>query len=351
MKHARLHSGFLFICILVIPLEVIAWGERGHDLITRVAVQKMRADSADDQNLMRPFLLKDHMLAHLSNTPDIVWRADYMGEEAKALNSPTHYISLEKTVLGVERWDDLPRDFAKYRELCKVTGHEPEDVGTAPWRVLQFYKLLVGELTGLDGKPEDLKVRHVNQALMYAGLMSHFVGDLANPHHTSANHDGQLTGNKGLHAYFETMVVAELPLNLAKKVLKKSMRQRLWLKNYSRKERKKIQNDPQALVWALVADSHTNVKKLTRLDNRYSIVSKSPIAPDNREPALRKPAEKVAKRYERFVVERMAIGADVLASLWQLAWRDAGSPDMSSFQSYEYRVQPPFITPSYEEVD
>ena len=201
MKYARLLSSFVFICSLVTPLKVVAWGERGHDLVTRVAVQKMRSDSADNQNLMRPFLLKDHLLAHLSNAPDVVWRADYMSEEAKALNSPTHYISLEKALLGVERWDDLPLDFAKYRELCEVRGHKPDEVGTAPWRVLQFYKLLVDELAGLDGKPEDLKIRHINQALMYAGLMSHFVGNLANPQHTSENYDGQLTGNRGCLLY------------------------------------------------------------------------------------------------------------------------------------------------------
>ena len=66
---------------------------------------------------------------------------------------------------------------------------------------------------------------------------------------------------------------------------------------------------------------------------------------------MRKPAKSVAKRYERFAVERMAIGASVLARLWFLAWRDAGSPDMSGFRSYHYPVQPPFITPVYETIE
>ncbi len=331
----------------VLPLSANAWGERGHDLITRTAVQHMRAMSDDDAKLMRPFLLRDHMLAHLSNVPDIVWRADYMSESARKANSPTHYINLEKVVSNVEKWDDFPRGFDEYRSLCKSKGYETSDVGTAPWRVLQLYKLVVAELVNLDAKPEELKIRQIDKALMYAGLMSHFVANLANPHHTSANYGGQLTGNRGLHAFFESKVVSELPLSLASKVFKRAASKRLWLRQYSKTERAEIMSDPQKLVWALVADSHVRVGDLTKLDDRYSIITKSPTDPESRESAMRKPAKDVAGYYEKFAVERLAVGTDVLARLWQLAWADAGKPDMSSFQSYYYPVQPPFITPSY----
>jgi len=245
---------FVIVSALLASLfsqHVVAWGERGHDLITRVAVQHMRASNDDNAKLMRPFLLRDHMLGHLSNTPDTVWRADYMSDEAKKANSPTHYINLEKAITGVKKWDDFPRDFREYRALCKSKDFDTSDVGTAPWRVLQLYKLIVGELTNLDAKPENLKIDHINKALKYAGLMAHFVGDLANPHHTTANYDGQLTGNKGLHAYFESMVVAELSFKLPQKILRKAKSKRLWLSNYGRAERAEILADPQKLVWAL----------------------------------------------------------------------------------------------------
>ncbi len=340
-------ASIVAVLLVAISPPVQAWGERGHDLITRVAVQHMRGLSDDNANLMRPFLLRDHMLGHLSNTPDIVWRADYMSEEARSANSPTHYINLEKVITGVKKWDDFPRDFREYHALCKSKGRDTSDVGTAPWRVLQLYKLIVEELTNLDSKPDDLKIDHVNKALTYAGLMAHFVGDLANPHHTSANYDGQLTGNKGLHAYFESMVVAELSFSLSRKMLRKAKRKRLWLQDYSVVERKDILADPQKLVWALVADSHTKVDRLHALDNRHSIIVSSPIDSDNRKPAERKSAKESAKKYEKFAVQRMAVGADALAKLWILAWQDAASPDMSEYRSNYYPVQPPFITPSY----
>lgn len=347
VKHLVIFVALIFTNSLLASAH--AWGERGHDLVTRVAIQHLRDSTDDNAELMRPFLLRDHMLAHLSNAPDIVWRADYMDDEAKKANSPTHYINLEKVITGVKRWDDLTRDFREYRALCKSKGKSTSDVGTAPWRVLQLYKLIVNELTNLDAKPEELKIRHINQALTYAGLMAHFVGDLANPHHTSANYDGQLTGNKGLHAYFESIVVAELSFRLAEKIHKKAKSKRLWLTEYSKEEKQEILADPQKLTWALLANSHTQVAKLTALDDRYSIIERSEISPENRTPAVRKPAKDVVKKYEKFAVERLAIGADALANLWLLAWKDAGSPDMSSYRSYYYPVQPPFITPSYTE--
>ncbi len=339
---------FGLLAVLTFSQNLHAWSERGHDLITRVAVQKMRADSAD-LRLLQPFLLRDHMLAHLSNTPDTVWVADYMSDEAKSLNSATQFIKLEKIIDGVERWDDFPRDFVKYEYFCKSRGFETSEIGTAPWRVLQFYKLVVNELRNLDAKPKLIRERHINQALTYAGLMAHFVGKLANPQYTTENQDGQLTGNAGLREYFDSMVVSELSFRLPQKILRKSKKRRLWLRNYSRSERAEILSDPQKLVWALVANSHNDMDALLRLDNRHSIKSKSDVQDNYSTSAERKPASRAARRYEKFVVKRMAIGAEALSRLWTLAWQDAGSPDMSGYQSSYYSLQPPFITPSYIE--
>ncbi len=331
--------------------SALAWGERGHDVVTRVAVQHMRDLSGGDVNLMRPFLLRDHLLSHLSNAPDTVWRADYMSDQAKQANSPTHYISLEKVNLGkladgIQDWSKVPLSFDAYKALCNDYGMAPDDVGTAPWRVLQLYKLMVEELTGLDNKPEELKVHHINQALNYAGLMAHFVADLANPHLTTENHDGQLSGNTGRYYYFESAVVSELSFKLPRKVRLKASKRHLWLKSYKLKQRKEILGDPQKIVWALIADSHANLERLMKLDNRYSLIEKGSL--NNRSfSAQRKTTSKAAKHYERFVIERLAIAVDVLARLWQQAWQDAGSPNMSNFASYYYPTQPPFITPSY----
>jgi len=323
----------LTLIFSLLPNFAVAWGERGHDLITRVAIQHLRYLSDDQQSLVRPFTLRDHMLAHLSNVPDIVWRAPYQSETVKELNPPTHYINLEKVISGVQRWDDLSRDFQGFRALCAEHGKTPEEVGTAPWRSFQLYGELVNALKAIHHASDEADFeRRVNDALLIAG----------NPHHTTANYDGQLSSQSGLHAYFESTVVADLNLKLASKIERQARKP--WLGVYRQAERQQILSNPQKLIWALVANSHSHLDTLLKLDQRHSLLEPSTAET----PAVRKDVAKVSQRFERFTVQRLAIGADVLARLYQLAWQQAGQPDLSNFSSYYYPVKPEFIAPDYQ---
>lgn len=324
--------------------NAFAWGERGHDLVTRVAVQNLRYLSDDDARLVRPFVLRDHMLSHLSNVPDIVWRAPYQNELVLAVNPPTHYINIEK-VYGapLEKYSDLTYEFSQYMQDAQAQGYEPNEVGTAPWRVMQLYAELVKAMK-LVSQAMDQKAleKQGNQVLLMAGLMSHFIGDLANPHHTTANHNGQLTGQGGFHGYFESKTVAEQSFSMIAKISKKAKRN--WLTKYSKQDRQEITSNPQKLVWALVVDSHNRREKLEAIDRRFSLLEPSV---SERDRAKRKPAKAMARHYKKFTIERIAIGASVLSNLWLLAWQEAGEPDMSSFFSYHYHVKPDFINPQY----
>jgi hypothetical protein len=79
----------------------------------------------------------------------------------------------------------------KYRKLLRENvayildyernQSEPSAYGTAPWRVLQFYDLSVSAL----------KQNDATKALFYLGLLSHYLGDLAEPLNTTLNFDGR----------------------------------------------------------------------------------------------------------------------------------------------------------------
>lgn len=334
----------LFILIiLTVSQNALAWGERGHDLVTRVAVQNLRALSSDNPKLVRPFTVRDHMLSHLSNVPDIVWRAPYQSELVLEINPSTHYINLEKVYDNVELYSDIPSDFLEYAKDARAKGYEPNESGTAPWRVMQLYASLVDAMkqAGMAKHRKEIE-KQGNQVLLMAGLMSHFVGDLANPHHTTANHNGQLTGQGGFHSYFESQTVEEQGFDLVAKSAKQAKRN--WLTQYAKKERKVILADPQKLVWALVANSHSNKKKLEAIDRRYSLLEESE---GERGRAKRKPAKAMSKHYKKITIERIGAGASALSHLWLLAWQEAGEPDMSEFFSYHYHIKPDFIQPQY----
>lgn len=335
--------------MFVISGQTLAWDERGHDLLTRVAVQDLLRLGDANPALTRPFASRDHMLSHLSNVPDIVWRAAYMSDADRAVNGPTHYINLERVYGQNISLAGLDQNYVAFAAKARSGGiDEPHEVGTAPWRVVQLHRLMVKSLRAVsDAGSQEEAVAATNQALLYAGIMAHFVGDLSNPHHTTIDHDGELTGNAGLHRYFEADVVGMLPVSLEQQVNSKinsRLLEKTVLRRLSESERAATLADASKLIFALVADSHRNLPRLTALDDKYSIIQRSSR---ECEKAQRKAPQEVAKYYRRFVVERLAIGAATLSRLWLMAWQQAGEPDLSSYQSYDYPVRPDFIAPDY----
>ena len=341
-------------CALVImwlssPQTSLAWGERGHDLVTRVAVKQLRVMSSGGEALTRPFELRDHMLSHLSNAPDFHWRARYMSKEERDLNYPTHFIGMETAYPGKRSVSEVDTSIESlYLAAEKADEEDAAQIGTAPWRVLQLYRMMVSALKEAKAADSrDAMIAATNQALLAAGLMSHFVGDLANPHHATENYNGQLTGNTGLHAYFEDAVVRALPFSLDNEIETTAGMDILLstlLKGFEETESKAILSDPEKLIFALAFNSYSKVDALHATDDQFSIVSRSTSAAV---PAIRKSPHSSMDAFRPLIVERLALGASVLARLWILAWEEAEKPNMSFFHSYRYFALPDFIPPDY----
>ncbi len=322
--------------------RALAWGERGHDVVTRVAARLVAARMMDDPSLAAPLIAREHMLAHLSNVPDIVWRG---GEHAK-VNAPTHYIDWEK-ILPSLAYAQAPRTYAEAALLAKARGLElASDVGTAPWRVEQLAAAMTAALKKVKQLPpaelaggKQLEER-VNEALLYAGLLSHFVGDLSQPHHNTDDHDGWKTGQGGIHAYFESELVSAAPLQLEADVFAVALatqpaRALSALTGQG--------NEPLAIALAESFDALRYVEEIRDLDARYAVTVKG----DKKKPATRKPASVVLPYLQSRITERLATAADVLATLWINTWVASGKPDMRAYKSYVYPTHPDFIAPTY----
>ena len=318
--------------VLCVSSRAHAWGERGHDVVTRVAARLVAARMIDDPSLSTPLVQREHMLAHLANVPDIVWRA---GDQATAkANGPTHYINWEKLLSSPTR-DDAPRAYAKAVELAKARGVDlAGDVGTAPWRVEQLATAMATALGKV--KQQGASEERVNEALLYAGLLSHFVGDLAQPYHNTNDHDGWQTGQGGIHAYFESDLVNAAPLQLEADVYAVALATEPAKKLVSR-------TDPVAIAIAESFDALGQLDDVRRLDSVHALIARG----DAKKPAKRKPVAATLPYFQARITERLATGADVLATLWINAWVAAGKPDMRAYKSYVYPTHPDFIAPSY----
>ncbi len=348
---------------LTTPPRTLAWGERGHDIVTRVAVRLLAAKVAKGTPLATQFGRKEFMLGHLSNVPDIVWRNQ--GEAIEKLNAPTHFLDLEYVSPEVT-FATTPRTpeaaLSRMKELCArpPTGYtcpvkdpdrpDESSAGTAPFRVSQLHRLTVESLktSASSGKTDDAAI---DRAFLTAGLMSHFIGDLGNPYHATAHYDGWETGQGGIHSYFESAVVSSYRLALDQEVFDAALTGRgleRTLKQIPLADRPSLSRDPVALATALALDSYSRLAAANAIDRKFAVLKASGVGLDGKRfGAERRDASELRFKFHELTVERLATAAEMLAHLWLLAWEDAGRPDFKGYRSFAYPVSPDFIPPDY----
>ena len=175
-------AAVLSTIVLLGCTQAFAWGAKGHQIVAYVGSQLTNAQSA-------PFWSSNSEgLRQLSTVPDRLWKraATYKGE------APTHWFQADAYVAVGGDLGSFPKTYgsavSQYSEATILKN------GTALWRISQFYDDAVNALRSGD----------VKSAVEFAGLMTHYVGDLSQPLHVSENYDGVQSGQKGIHAWFET---------------------------------------------------------------------------------------------------------------------------------------------------
>ncbi len=349
-----------FVMILTTP--AFAWGERGHDLITRAAARLAAERAGKNAAIGEILVTKEHMLGHLSNVPDIVWRS--AGKEVEDANAPTHYIDADYLATKVDV-ANLPKTIAEAEAAmaalcanptpgyaCPVAGKgkpSASDAGTAPWRVKQLFTLMTDALAKSRTATGDERTKAVDDAWLYAGIMAHFVGDLAQPYHATRDYDGWETDQGGVHSYFESALVSTYPLSLDSDVLAAARRRpsdRLD-KLLPAASRDVLKDDPLALMMALVTESFGQIKTVAALDKKVAVVKPSRRDKGMKIKAERRDTAAVMDKFKPVITDRLALAADTLARLWLLAYERAGRPDLSWYHSWAYQTAPAFIKPDY----
>lgn len=170
----------LLVLLLIATSQTIAlaWGAWAHYRINRSAV----------------FTLPDSMRVFYYNHIDFITEQAVMpdtriyGTRDKD-EAYRHYIDLELVPRGIA---GMPRDYEAAHELY----HDSllRKTGILPWHVNELIVKLIKAFRNLN-KPE---------ILLFSGDIAHYIGDAHTPLHTSENHDGGLTGQKGIHSMWES---------------------------------------------------------------------------------------------------------------------------------------------------
>ncbi len=212
-----------------------------------------------------------------------------------------HFIDLE--LYGEFPFSDLDLN---YDRLVDRWGKEKvEQNGTLPWIVQTTFELLT----------EAFQRQDLEQILLYSADLSHYVGDLHQPFHTTKNFDGRLTGQLGIHSRFESDLV------------------NLHLEQVSFSKAAPTESGPvTGQLHEVTVESYQWVDDILLADRR--VVSELKI---DRKQYLGK-ANK-GKKYPDQYFQRMfdEIGGVLgnrlnqaayrVASLWWMAWETAGKPD------------------------
>lgn len=292
----------LFLVVFVAPVHLWSWGFFAHKRINRVAVMTLPPQMIGFYKRNIEFIT-EHAV-----DPD---KRRYIveGEAERHYIDIDHYSTKEPFKVMPRKWKDA---------VAKFTEDTLKAYGIVPWHI----DVMMGRLTrAFKNLDHDL-------ILKYSADLGHYVGDSHVPLHTTENYNGQLTNQKGIHAFWES----RLP--------------ELFSNDYDYfTGRAKYIDDPLEFAWKAVESSHNALDSVLRFEKELSqkFPSDRKYVMENRGSTLVKNySEEYAAEYHRMMggmVERRMRAAIIAAgSLWYTAWVNAGQPNLEPL--YDKNLSP-----------
>jgi hypothetical protein len=290
----------LLTILLFSAIKSFCWGFYGHRKINYHAVFLLPPE------MMVLFKPQIDFLSEHSVDPD---KRRYAVPE----EGPRHYIDIDR--YGRYPYPDLPRKWedavAKYSEDTLNT------YGIVPW----WLQTMLHRLTGAFKEKNQAKI------LRYAAEIGHYIADAHVPLHANSNHNGQFSGQKGIHGFWESRV----PELLAEKEWDFFIGKAEYLKN------------PADFIWkrvlesAAAADTVLQIEKeLTAIfpqDQKFSFEERNGSTIRQYSSAFSKAYD---KRLNGMIERRMRQSIHATASFWYTAWINAGQPDLKNLNNREF---------------
>jgi hypothetical protein len=303
------------ILISVFLNQAWAWGKRGHEMVGSLAAQLLAKEHPDGKFLIH----HSFDMGYYNNVPDLVWKAN---PKIYKMESTQHYLDLEIFERSFKKKNESSPWIPERKEFFKKFPDIIEKAGRSPWRIYELNLRLQKATQDLKNKKLSKKERQQlqEQWLLTAGILGHYVADLAQPLHVSENHDGQLTGQKGLHHWFEEDIIDELYPFISSDVFKKAQAQ--WKEFYQTHKDK----NAFELSLELAKNSHLALPQVLAIDKKQG----------------RSSASQASTAYRELANERLTLGVLYLAAIWSanLGWTYDGE------RFFNFVVAPEYIEPA-----
>jgi hypothetical protein len=224
---------------------------------------------------------------------------------ADTAEAPRHYLDVEVYEKNSDsipgKWDDAVR---KYGNL------KLQKNGILPWQIQRSYYQLVNAF----------KARDSVRILIRSTYLGHYLGDAHVPLHTTENHNGQLSGQIGIHSFWES----RLP--------------ELFSERYNFVVGKALYiDDPLKEAWKIIKHTHGLVDSTLKLEaglNR-EFPSYRKYSYSKRNGLLTKQysfeySDAYHNRMNHMVERQMRASILAIGSYWYSAWVDAGQPTLEN---------------------
>jgi hypothetical protein len=281
---------------LIISSLVIfsSWGFLVHRTVNQLAIYQL-------PKKMQPFFYRNiDSIVKYSIRPD-------QRRSQDPTEAPKHFIDLE--AYGDSAAWKMPVTWNE--AVAKFSRDTLIKYGYVPYWIMAMKEKLTNAFRSQNG----------DSILFYATDIGHYIGDANVPLHTSINYDGQLTGQRGLHALWES-VIPELELDQWK---------------FYNHHKAKYLDHPENEIWEAIRDAHglvnDMIQKEREVSKQFTDATKYRIQNRNgRDVKLYTQA--FAKAYatslQLTINEQLIRSSNLIADMWFSSWVDAGKPDLSA---------------------
>jgi hypothetical protein len=301
----------LFLCGLISGLLLVSfrehrcaeeatWGFFGHKKINELAVYTLPEEMFGFYKAHIDYLI-DH-----SVDPD-KRRYGVKGE------AECHYIDMDRYITPEEPnpFKNVPRRWTE--AVAKYSEDTLRAHGIVPWNV---YKVTQNLITAF--KNED-----VNRILRLSAELGHYIGDAHVPLHTTSNYNGQLTGQRGIHGFWESRIPElyseDYDFFVGKSAYIKSPLNFIW---------DRIEESFQAVDSVLSFERDLTARVSD--DRKYSYETRGQVS-------MKVYSQEFSQAYSDMldgqVERRMRQAVVSIGSYWYTAWVDAGQPDLNKLLS------------------
>lgn len=301
------HTVFYFLIvsvvflILFLPPAPVAygWGFHGHKKINNMAV----------------FTLPPSMIGFFKSNIDFVTEHSVDPDKrryAVSGEAERHFLDVDR--YGANPFDSIPKFWknavGKYGE-DSLHAH-----GILPW----WIEKMLYRLT------EAFKKQDKDRILHCAADIGHYIADAHVPLHTTRNYNGQLTNQKGIHAFWESRIPE------------------LYSENYDfLVGRAKYIDKPMDVIWQMIKSSYAAVDSVLKFEADLNLKF-----PPDKKYSFEVRGNQTVKVYSAeytdaynkllngMVERRMIAAVKMVGSFWYTAWVNAGQPQLDNIGSKDF---------------